>query len=77
MSFSPVFFLVFFSFGETKTICNPTLLLKLHNQNRKRESGHVIVMEFPVRTTTNSVTQGKQHNAVFVTQTIPLARIVL
>ena len=57
-------------------MCNFTLLLKLHNQNRTRESGHVIVMEFPLRTTTNSVTQGKQHNAIFVTQTIPLATIL-
>ena len=41
----------------------------LHNQ--KRESGHVIV-------TIRRVTQGKQHNAIFVTQNIPLllARIV-
>ena len=55
------------------------LSVKLHNKNRKRESGHVIVMEFPVHsgTTISSVTQGKQHNAIFVTQTIPLARIVL
>ena len=75
MSFLPVFFLFFFFFGEMKTVCNLTLLLKLHNQNRKR--GHVIVMEFPARAKTNSVTQGKQHNAIFVTQTIPLARIVL
>ena len=28
-------------------------------------------------TTISSVTQGKQHNAIFVTQTIPLARKVL
>ena len=27
--------------------------------------------------TLRSVTQGKQHNAIFVIQTIPLARIVL
>ena len=38
-------------FGETRTICNLTLLLKLHNQNRKRELGHVcghyvIIMQF-------------------------------
>ena len=27
-------------FCETRSICNLTLLLKLHNQNKKRESGH-------------------------------------
>ena len=35
-AFCLFFFPFSFFFGETRTICNLTLLLKLHNQNRSK-----------------------------------------
>ena len=56
------------------------VILHFYLHNQKRESGQVIVNYRNSGITIRHVTQGKQHNAIFpgifVTQNIPLARIV-